>query len=104
MFYYDGPQIFTAKDEDKNNLYIAAQISPEKYENRYLFIQINQDLLSDFANGKIDAYSAFTQKPYDVPYYFGKVDKQGIYHLAEQSGKIENCKELPAKGFYLEAE
>src|SRR3989338_10226462 len=60
LFYYDGPQVFEARDVIGGH-YVAVMIEPENGHDRYLVAGVAPERLRQFRAGTLDLRSLLTQ-------------------------------------------
>ncbi|MHA3771429.1 DUF6575 domain-containing protein [Verrucomicrobiota bacterium sgz303538] len=101
LFYYDGPQVFEARDSIGGH-YVAVMVEPEDDYDRYLVTGVSPERLRQFRSGLEDLRSLMLSAG-DGEWYLAKVEL-GLDHpleLLPQTGDIQESGFLPEEGFLL---
>ena len=67
LFYYDGPQVFEARDAIGGH-YVAVLAPSDRGEDRYLVVGINPERLRQFRSGELDLRSLLVESDEEVQY------------------------------------
>ena len=103
LFYYDGPQVFEARDADGRR-YVAVLIDSDSIGGggRYLVTGVEPERLGLFRSGGLDLRSLLVESDREER-YLATADA-GIDHplqLEKLREPIEDCGLLPDSGFLL---
>lgn len=101
LFYYDGAQVFEARDAIGGH-YIAVLIEADDTVDRYLVVGVAPESLRVFRGGAIDLRSLIEEGAVYGWYLASAVS--GLdrpFELVEQIGEISNSNFLPEPGFVL---
>ena len=101
LFYYDGPQIFEARDAIGGH-YIAVMVEPESGAERYLVAGVEPERLRQFRRGMIDLRSLLLERP--IPeWHLARAHEasENDFVLEPQTGSLEESGLLPESGFVL---
>ena len=101
LFYYDGPQVFEARDAIGGH-YIAVLIEPAEGRERYLVAGVEPEHLRQFRSGVLDLRSLLTERV-ESGWYLGTAEG-GLDHplsLVPQETSIAESGFLPDPGFAL---
>ena len=101
LFYYDGPQVFEARDVIGGH-YVAVMIEPENGHDRYLVAGVAPERLRQFRAGTLDLRSLLTQGG-EGEWYLATVEA-GLdqpLSLVAQSISLVDSGLLPDAGFVL---
>lgn len=103
LFYYDGPQVFEARDADGRR-YVAVLIEPDSTDGggRYLVTGVESERLGLFRSGGVDLRSLLVESDRDERYV--ATADAGIdqpLQLEKMTEPIEDCGLLPDSGFLL---
>ena len=101
LFYYDGPQIFEARDIIGGH-YVALLIPPQGGQDRYLVVGVTPEQLRQFRSGMLDLRSLLIAAGKEEWYItiMGTNLNQPVV-LAIQSTPIAESTFLPDEGFVL---
>lgn len=103
LFYYDGPQVFEARDAD-GVTYIGVMIPPSDVgEERSLVVAVTPERLREFRGGCLDLRSLVLEAGRDGWYLAtGCPDRGELLDIASQSTPLaEEVTLVPDKGFFL---
>ncbi len=101
LFYYDGPQVFEARDSIGGN-YIGVMVEPEEAEDRFLIKGASPESLRLFRSGALDLRSLLLDTASDdwflatAPGGFGE-----SFVVSLQRDSLDNSGFLPEPGFLL---
>ena len=101
LFYYDGPQVFEARDAIGGH-YLAVMIEPENSEARYLVAGIEPERLRQFRAGLLDLRMLLTERV--IEEWFIAVAPGGLNEplaLQPAPGILADSRFLPEPGFVL---
>ena len=103
LFYYDGPQVFEARDAD-GIPYIGVMIPPsDTSQERYLAVAVTLSRLRKFRDGRLDLRSLVLESARDGWYLATEGPNPGgpLDIEAQSTPLAEEGTLLPAKGFFL---
>ena len=101
LFYYDGPQIFEARDAIGGH-YIAVMVGLESGDDRYLVAGVEPERLRQFRRGMIDLRSLLLER--QIPEWHlarASESSENDFVLEPQDGSLEKSGFLPESGFML---
>ncbi len=101
LFYYDGPQVFEARDEIGGH-YVAVMVEPQGGLDRYLVAGIAPERLRQFRAGLLDLRSLLTERA--VADWFLALAPAGLNvppELQMADGSLADSPFLPDAGFVL---
>lgn len=101
LFYYDGPQVFEARDAIGGH-YVAVMVEPEGGQDRYLVAGVAPERLRQFRSGTIDLRSLLTESGAEEWYLASTAT--GLGHplvLVPQQAPLLESGLLPDEGFVL---
>jgi len=101
LFYYDGPQIFEARDAIGGH-YIAVMVGTESGDDRYLVAGVEPERLRQFRRGMIDLRSLLLER--QIPEWHlarASESSENDFVLEPQDGSLEKSGFLPESGFML---
>lgn len=101
LFYYDGVQIFEARDAI-GGYYIAVLTETIDGLDRYILAGVEPEKLRQFKTGKLDLLSLLIDRPEED--WFIAMPKNGFdaaLYLELQSNPLKNNPDLPDSGFLL---
>ena len=102
LYYYDGPQIFIAKDND-NARYIVVCVDSGYIGDTFLVSKVSYERIVHFRTGLIDLRTLLVDSSKDG-WFIGKHERgcdQEII-LEQQRGPIKDNQYLPDSGFFLQ--
>ena len=101
LFYYDGPQIFEARDTIGGH-YIAVMLESQNSNDCYLVTGVSPESLRQFRSGALDLKTLLVEAGQEI-WYLAKLaeDKDGILILEQQKTPIHQSGFLPDEGFLL---
>lgn len=102
LFYYDGPQVFEARDAIGGH-YVAVMVEPENGRDRYLVVGVAPERLRRFRSGALDLRLLLTDRP-DTDWYTTTAEAglDGPLPLATQDTSLLESGLLPDAGFFLQ--
>ena len=103
LFYYDGPQVFEARDADEIT-YVGVMVPPsDAGEERCLVVAVTPERLRQFRDGRIDLRSVVLEAGRDGWYLAtGNPDRSEQIDIESQSVPLaEEETLLPDEGFFL---
>ena len=101
LFYYDGPQVFEARDAIGGH-YVAVMAQSETTCDKYLVAGVPPEKLRDFRSGLLDLKSMLIEAGKDDWYLTTLTDN--LYkplEIIRQNSSISESELLPADGFLL---
>ena len=101
LFYYDGIQIFEARDAIGGN-YVAVMIEPMNGADRYLLAGVEPERLRQFRIGELDFRSLLLERAegeWFIATAWGGLDAP--LELELQTAPLQDCPDLPDPGFLL---
>jgi hypothetical protein len=101
LFYYDGPQVFEARDAIGGH-YVAVMIEPQNGHNRYLVVGIEPERLRQFRAGLLDLRTLLVDRG-EAEWHLATVER-GLdepLKIVSQSADLETSSFLPDAGFVL---
>jgi len=101
LFYYDGPQVFEARDAIGGH-YVAMMVEPENSQDRYLVAGVEPERLRQFRAGLIDLRTLLTER--SVEEWFLTVAGNDLgepLELHPGQGRLTEGAFLPDAGFLL---
>lgn len=101
LFYYDGIQIFEARDAIGGH-YVAVMVEPVDGEDRYLLAGVEPERLRQFRIGELDLRSLLLERAEDA--WFVAMPRNGFdapLALEPQASPLQDCPDLPDAGFLL---
>ncbi len=101
LFYYDGPQVFEARDAIGGH-YVAVMVEPENEHDRYLVAGVAPEQLREFRSGKLDLRSLMLDGG-DGAWHLAMVEEEldRPLKLVTQTAPILSSGLLPEPGFLL---
>ena len=101
LFYYDGPQIFEARDKIGGH-YVAVMVAPENDHDRYLVVGVAPEGLRLFRSGMVDLRSLLVEWA-EGEWYLSTVENglNALLPLVAQPGPLLATDLLPEPGFLL---
>ena len=99
LFEYDGPQLFVARDDDGGQ-YLALLVDSPEEQDRYLVMQIDPELLSQFRAGALELRPLIVEASKDQWYLATTTNLDEPLVLELQRTPIEE-RFLPDEGFTL---
>ena len=102
LFYYDGPQVFEARDAIGGH-YVAVMVEPENEHDRYLVTGVVPEKLREFRSGKLDLRSLMLDSG-DGAWHLAEVeeDLDRPLKLLPQPSSLRESGFLPEPGFLLD--
>lgn len=101
LFYYDGPQIFEARDVIGGH-YLAVLVGPDEGQDRYLVVGVAPEKLRQFRSGIMDLTTLLVQGG-EQEWYLAAA-KGGLdepLQIVTQPGRLKESGLLPDVGFVL---
>ena len=99
LFEYDGPQLFEARDDDGAQ-YLALLVDSEEEQDRYLVVQVDPELLSQFRAGALELRPLIAEASKDQWYLATTTNLDEPLAIEPQRTPIEE-RFLPDEGFTL---
>ena len=101
LFYYDGPQVFEARDTIGGH-YVGLLVESGAAANRYLVAGVAPEKLREFRLGALDLRSLLLSNP-ESPWFLatGDADLTQPLRLESQASAWSDCPHLPDVGFVL---
>ena len=99
LFEYDGPQLFEARDDDGYQ-YLALLVDSPEEQDRYLVVQVDPELLSQFRVGSLELRPLIVEASKDQWYLATVTNLDEPLVLELQRTPIEE-RFLPDEGFKL---
>ena len=99
LFEYDGPQLFEARD-DEGGQYLALLVDSEEEQDRYLVVQVDPELLSQFRAGALELRPLIAEASKDQWYLATTTNLDEPLAIELQRTPIEE-RFLPDEGFTL---
>ena len=102
MFYYDGPQVFEARDAVGGD-YAAVMVEPLNGQDRYLVAMVDPERLRQFRAGLLDLRSLIAKRA--AGDWFLAIAPAGLgvaLPLNPGQGSLEASGFLPESGFFLQ--
>jgi hypothetical protein len=101
LFYYDGPQIFEARDTIGGH-YVAVMIEPEHGKDRYLVIGVEPERLRLFRAGLLDLRTLLVERG-EAEWHLTTVEDglNGPLKILPQGGTLAASPFLPDAGFLM---
>ena len=99
LFEYDGPQLFEARD-DEGGQYLALLVDSPDEQDRYLVVQVDPELLSQFRAGSLELKPLIAEASKDRWYLATTTNLDEPLALVRQKTPIEE-RLLPDEGFTL---
>ena len=99
LFEYDGPQLFEARDDDGGR-YLALLVDSPEEQDRYLVVQIDPELLSQFRAGVLELRPLIAEASKEQWYLVTATNLDEPLALELQRTPIEE-RFLPDEGFTL---
>jgi hypothetical protein len=100
LFYYDGPQVFEARD-DIGGHYIAVMVEPQSGEESYLVTGAAPERLRQFRSGTLDLRTLLTEGGAEEWYLARGADLEKPLTLMPQGTLLAGSGLLPDEGFVL---
>jgi hypothetical protein len=101
LFYYDGIQIFEARDAIGGH-YIAVMVEPCNDVDRYLLAGVEPEKLRLFRNGTIDLYTLLVDRVENDWFIITLTDGWNApFTLEQQNFPLNDSPDLPESGFFL---
>ncbi|CAG1023250.1 hypothetical protein MTYM_02303 [Methylococcales bacterium] len=101
LFYYDGIQVFEARDAIGGH-YVAVMVEPVDGEDRYLLAGVEPERLRQFRIGELDLRSLLLERAEDA--WFIATPRNGFdapLDLDAQASSLQDSPDLPDAGFLL---
>lgn len=101
LFYYDGPQVFEARDVIGGH-YVAVLVPSDDVDDRYLVAGVSPERLRQFRSGVIDLRSLLVESDEETRYL--TTAASGLDHplpLQRLPVSLADDKFLPDEGFFL---
>jgi hypothetical protein len=101
LFYYDGPQVFEARDAIGGH-YVAVMVEPQEGQDRYLVAGVEPERLRQFRAGLLDLRSLLAER--SVEDWFLTFAPSGLSEpllLQMAQGSLAESAFLPEAGFVL---
>jgi hypothetical protein len=102
LYYYDGPQVFEARD-DSGGHYVAVMVAPTSSHDRFLVTPAAPSSLRGFRAGELDLRSLMLEQ--GAQEWFLAESDGGVEErlkLIPQAGALVDSHFLPDSGFCLE--
>lgn len=101
LFYYDGPQVFEARDAIGGH-YVAVMVEPENQHDRYLVTGVAPEKLREFRSGKLDLRSLMLEGG-DEAWHLATIEEglDSPLRLLRQATSLLASGFLPDAGFLL---
>jgi len=101
LFYYDGPQVFEARDGIGGH-YVAVLVGPEGGQDSYLVAGVAPERLRQFRNGTLDLRSLLSEEN-EGEWFLASADRgwDQPLNLTPQSRSLAASGLLPDAGFIL---
>ncbi|MCX6973002.1 MAG: hypothetical protein NTZ94_01670 [Verrucomicrobia bacterium] len=101
LFYYDGPQVFEARDGIGGH-YVAVMVEPLNETDRYLVTGVAPENLREFRSGRLDLRSMILEGE-DEGWFLAEVEEglESPLKLLPQSASLLDSGFLPEPGFLL---
>jgi hypothetical protein len=102
LYYYDGPQVFEARDACGGR-YIATMIEQAELRDRYLVVEVEPGRLCQFRLGALDLRALLLERGADE--WFLTSPTGGLdapFVLEPQSSALASSRHLPDDGFILD--
>jgi len=101
LFYYDGPQVFEARDPIGGH-YVALMVKPENGRERYLVVGVEPMRLRQFRSGLLDLRTLLVDRTIEDWYLaLAPNDLRESFLIAPASGRLAESDFLPDQGFVL---
>ena len=101
LFYYDGPQVFEARDMIGGH-YIAVMVNSDSSVDQYLVTGVSPDRLRDFRSGIVDLRTLLLETKEEDRYLTSVVsDFEEPLELIQLSMSLQESGFLPDAGFVL---
>jgi hypothetical protein len=102
LFYYDGPQVFEARDAIGGH-YVAVMVEPENDKDRYLVAGVEPERLRQFRAGLIDLRTLLTGRAVEEWFLTSTGDDLNEpLTLQPATGSLAESGFLPDAGFVLQ--
>lgn len=101
LFYYDGPQVFEARDSIGGH-YVAVMVEPENGQDRYLVAGVEPERLRQFRAGLLDLRGLLTERV--IEEWFLALAPSGLDEalvLQPATSSLAQSEFLPDAGFLL---
>ena len=99
LFEYDGPQLFVARDDDDGQ-YLALLVDSKEEQDRYLVVQVDPELLSQFRSGALELRPLIAEASKEQWYLAATTNLDEPLAIERQRTPIEE-RFLPDEGFRL---
>ncbi len=101
LFYYDGPQVFEARDAIGGH-YVAVMVEPHDGQDRYLVAGVEPERLRQFRAGSLDLRSLLVERTIEDWFLtFASDGLSGPLTLQPAPGRLAESAFLPDPGFVL---
>ncbi len=101
LFWYDGPQVFEARDPIGGH-YVAVAIEEPPGTSRYLVVGVAPEELRRLRSGIVDLRSVLLDASGERWYLTSAdADPSGALGIAQQTGALAETEFLPEAGFFL---
>lgn len=101
LFWYDGPQVFEARDPIGGH-YVAVAIEEPPGTSRYLVVGVAPEELRRLRSGIVDLRSVLLDASGEKWYLTSAdADPSGALGIAQQTGALAETEFLPEAGFFL---
>jgi hypothetical protein len=101
LYYYDGPQVFEARDAIGGH-YVGVMIQPVEGKERYVIAGVEPERLRQFRIGTLDLRALLLERP-ESSWFLASpaVTRESPLALEPQTSALESFSDLPDSGFFL---
>ena len=100
LFYYDGPQVFEARDKIGGH-YVAVMVPPDNMNERYLVAGVEPEQLRQFRSGDLDLRTLLLRSDEEERYLAVTTDLSDPLALEPLTTPLLESEFLPGAGFVL---